>query len=466
MIELRHSTTVIVKVGPIVNSTGITPVTNLTIDAADEAELLKHNTTGTLAISGTLTAIANCDGYYYLSLAAADVSEKGPLTLAINDDSACLPYRQTFLVVDSKYYDSKYSTTLWNVNVEAISLDTAAADTLETHVEGSTLFKVDVDAVRTMTATASNIATSHTNINSIASLLVSVSSVTTIINSNTAQTAGRIAGTLLAGNHTAQSGDGYAILNNGTYGNSALNTAIGTMQGNVNSIASLLVTVSSVTTIINSNTAQTAGRIVGTLLAGNHSPQSGDGYAIVNNGTYGNSALNTDIDAILADTNELQTDLVNGGRLDLILDGIEPHVHTIDGHLTADYGATERAAIGLLDDASGGLADIHSDIAAISLLVDDLETRLTATRAGYLDNLSAGVVPTAAQNAAAVAGSTVEGTLTYTQSLRVLLSALAGKLSGGGTVNLAFRDTTDAKDRITAVVDANGNRTSITLDVS
>jgi len=51
-----------------------------------------------------------------------------------------------------------------------------------------------------------------------------------------------------------------------------------------------------------------------------HTVQTGDSYAIVNNGTYGNSALNTDIDAILADSNELQTDWSNGGRLDLLLD--------------------------------------------------------------------------------------------------------------------------------------------------
>jgi hypothetical protein len=44
-------------------------------------------------------------------------------------------------------------------------------------------------------------------------------------------------------------------------------------------------------------------RIVGTIAAGTHNPQSGDAYAIVNNGTYGNSALETlvdDIEAALA----------------------------------------------------------------------------------------------------------------------------------------------------------------------
>jgi hypothetical protein len=43
-------------------------------------------------------------------------------------------------------------------------------------------------------------------------------------------------------------------------------------------------------------------------------------YDIVNSGTYGNNALLAAINTILADTNELQIDWTNGGRLDVILD--------------------------------------------------------------------------------------------------------------------------------------------------
>jgi hypothetical protein len=39
-------------------------------------------------------------------------------------------------------------------------------------------------------------------------------------------------------------------------------------------------------------------RIVGTIAAGTHNPQSGDAYSVVNNGTYGNSAIKTLIDAL------------------------------------------------------------------------------------------------------------------------------------------------------------------------
>jgi len=43
------------------------------------------------------------------------------------------------------------------------------------------------------------------------------------------------------------------------------------------------------------------------------------------------------------------------------------------------------------------------------------------------------------------------------------MSALAGKVSGGGTTTVVFRDTTDTYDRITATLDSAGNRSAVTL---
>lgn len=60
----------------------------------------------------------------------------------------------------------------------------------------------------------------------------------------------------------------------------------------------------------------------------------------------------------------------------------------------------------------------------------------------------------------------LDGTLSYDAALRVMLSVLGGKLSGAGTSTEIFRDTGDSKNRVTATVDASGNRTAITLDGS
>jgi len=64
------------------------------------------------------------------------------------------------------------------------------------------------------------------------------------------------------------------------------------------------------------------------------------------------------------------------------------------------------------------------------------------------------------------ASDTLEGALTYDEVFRIVLSALAGLVSGGGTTTLRFRDYADSKDRIVATVTAQGNRTVITLDGS
>ena len=64
----------------------------------------------------------------------------------------------------------------------------------------------------------------------------------------------------------------------------------------------------------------------------------------------------------------------------------------------------------------------------------------------------------------AILAATVEGSLDVKEVLRIMLAALAGKVSGGGTSSIKFRDAADALDRITAMVDANGNRTSISLN--
>lgn len=61
----------------------------------------------------------------------------------------------------------------------------------------------------------------------------------------------------------------------------------------------------------------------------------------------------------------------------------------------------------------------------------------------------------------------IETGLTPRQAIRLALAALAGKLSGAGTETEVFRNAVaDSKARITATVDAAGNRTAITTDVA
>jgi hypothetical protein len=83
-----------------------------------------------------------------------------------------------------------------------------------------------------------------------------------------------------------------------------------------------------------------------------------------------------------------------------------------------------------------------------------------------LAEFSLGEFATMAEVVDGVLDEIVEGTTTFRQLLRLYAAALHGKVAGGGTTLVKFRDLADSKDRITATVDTNGNRTAITLDPS
>lgn len=80
------------------------------------------------------------------------------------------------------------------------------------------------------------------------------------------------------------------------------------------------------------------------------------------------------------------------------------------------------------------------------------------------------VLATATQQSIATAlldlANGVETSYTLRQALRLILSSAAAKLSGAATTSVVIRDIGDTKDRITATVDADGNRTAVTVDAS
>lgn len=59
----------------------------------------------------------------------------------------------------------------------------------------------------------------------------------------------------------------------------------------------------------------------------------------------------------------------------------------------------------------------------------------------------------------------IEGTLTEAEAQRIMLAALAGKVTKSGT-NIKFKSVDGLTDRIDGAVDTEGNRTAVTLDGS
>lgn len=58
----------------------------------------------------------------------------------------------------------------------------------------------------------------------------------------------------------------------------------------------------------------------------------------------------------------------------------------------------------------------------------------------------------------------IEGGYSAADVMRIMLAALAGKVSGAAGTTITFRDTQDNVDRIVATVDSSGNRSSVTLN--
>jgi len=81
----------------------------------------------------------------------------------------------------------------------------------------------------------------------------------------------------------------------------------------------------------------------------------------------------------------------------------------------------------------------------------------------YEDNTTGSAVVIDKTSAALTWEHNIEGTYTAEEVMRIVSSALAGKVTGGPN-SPVFRDISDTKNRITATTDANGNRSVVTLD--
>lgn len=59
----------------------------------------------------------------------------------------------------------------------------------------------------------------------------------------------------------------------------------------------------------------------------------------------------------------------------------------------------------------------------------------------------------------------MEGSYTFMQLVRGAVAVLLGKSTGLGTASAAYRNTSDNMNVVAATVDADGNRSAVTLDL-
>ena len=121
--------------------------------------------------------------------------------------------------------------------------------------------------------------------------------------------------------------------------------------------------------------------------------------------------------------------------------------------------STSTAQLGVNAVQAGGTAWGSGAITSGAFAAGAINAAAIATGAIDADALAADAVDE-------ILDEVVEGSLTMRQVLRIVLAALAGKSTGGGSGTINFRDQADSKNRIAATVNVNRDRTAVTVDGS
>lgn len=174
------------------------------------------------------------------------------------------------------------------------------------------------------------------------------------------------------------------------------------------------------------------------------------------------SYVDTEVAAIKAKTDNLPSDPADASVIAGRFDTLDTSVADLPTN------AELATALGTADDA------VLTQVAALATLVGDLPTNseLATALAGADDAtlaaIAALVIPTANQIADAYLDRTngIETGLTPRQHERLVAAVLYGKASGLATTTANYRDVADSKNRITATVDADGNRSAVTRDAT
>ena len=163
------------------------------------------------------------------------------------------------------------------------------------------------------------------------------------------------------------------------------------------------------------------------------------------------ATVGVDVVAVKAETVSILADTAEIGAAGAGLTAINLPNQTMDivGNITGNLSGSVGSVTGAVGSvAAGGIT--AASIATGAIDADAIAADAANEIADALLDRTAGV----------------ETGVTPRQWFRLAAAALFGKASGMSTTTAVFRDTTDTTNRITATVDASGNRSSVTLDPS
>lgn len=123
-----------------------------------------------------------------------------------------------------------------------------------------------------------------------------------------------------------------------------------------------------------------------------------------------------------------------------------------------------RGAIATADDAVQIAQVVSATTGGLTNLDAAISTRASQTSLDTVDDFVDTEVAAIKAKTDLIPG-TVDGK-TFIAGWTLMMAALLGKASGMGTATGVIRAVDDSKDRITATLDASGNRSAVTLDAS
>lgn len=130
--------------------------------------------------------------------------------------------------------------------------------------------------------------------------------------------------------------------------------------------------------------------------------------------------------------------------------------------------ATETTAAAILaDTGTDGVIVASGTITTLTNLPAVTTDWLTAAgvKADAVTKIQNGLATSTEVGAIALLGETVVGSYTVQDILTILAAKMVGKASGGGTTTITYRGVDDTSNVVVETVDANGNRSAVTLTV-
>lgn len=455
---LRQSTAVTVKVGPFIDDTDFkTAETALAIAQAD-IRLTKNG--GNIAQSSNSAGATHDElGQYDVPLHLTDTDTLGTLRVIIAKAGA-LQVWQDFMVVPAQVWDSYFG-----------------ADKLQVHADEITAGLITAAAIATGAIDADAIADNAIDAGAIAADAITAAKIAPGAIDAATFAAGAITAAAIATNAIdadALATDAVTEIQAGL----ATSGAVAAVQADTDNIQSRLPAalvggkMDSTGTIVAADIAAIADAVWDEALAA-HLTAGSTGAALSAAGGAGDPWITPLPGAYAAGS--------AGHTLGTCLDVA---VSSRATQASVDAVAAKTAALppdpADASDVAAQFATVNATLAAVQADTDNLQTRLPAALVGgKMDSVAAVTLgpnaitgdtldPTAiAEIVAGVGAHIVEGTLTLTQALQLSAAGSGGKTDGqdpGVPSTVHVRNTLDTKNRITASVDAKGNRTLVGYD--